>query len=218
MSDDLQEVTDIDCAELASLIEETAIPIRSTSDPTVWFETDEATRSLDGEAVGWWPVRSRQVVLAERCFDRLTDEELLGVVAHELGHHAGYHGLLGKIFKACVGLVGLGVIGGLWAGAALFMRSGEWFLVALVVLGIVCLLLLPTIGVGMLRRWMEYDATRRGAILLGRTEPLEALYEPRADEPYGDWWPELVYPYPHPSAQLARLEALADDLDSADEQ
>jgi Zn-dependent protease with chaperone function len=216
VASDCRPLTDDERARLEPLIEETEIPVCVTAEPTVWFETDEDTRSFAGEAIGWWPVRSREVVIDERCFDRLTDEEFLGLVAHELGHHAGYHGLIGKLYKVCVSLFGLGALVGLWTGAALWARSGEWFLVALGVVGVSCLFALQTVGTGVFRRWMEYDATRRGARLLGRTEPLEALYEPRADEADGSWWAELLYPYPHPRDQLAQLAALSEDLDRDD--
>jgi Zn-dependent protease with chaperone function len=110
-----------------------------------------------------------------------------------------------------VSLFGLVVFVGFWAGAAMFVGAGEWLIVSFGILGIVCLFLLSTVGTGVFQRWTEYDATRRGAVLLGRTGPLEALYEPRVDEADGSWWAELLYPYPHPRDHLDQLEAQRDE-------
>lgn len=209
-SNDRRQLTDEERARLSPLVEETEIPVRVTAEPTVFFETEDWTRTLSGEAVGWRSSTQR-VVLAERCFECEEDAQLVGLLAHELGHHDGNHLLFSKCFKWCIAGLGLLVVCSLLVGVVGGSLTERWLLVvgSLVAIGAVPFVLM--LGSARVSRWMELDATRRGALLLGETAPLEALYEPRADDEYGPLWAELLYPYPHPTAKLEQLAALDDD-------
>lgn len=77
---------------LRPLSEETEIPIRVTSTPKTAPDSDE-TVPLKSEAVGWRP-GVRCVRLSEQCFEQYSDTELVGLLAHELGHHDGNHRLV----------------------------------------------------------------------------------------------------------------------------
>jgi Zn-dependent protease with chaperone function len=204
MNEDCRPLTDAERERLVPLIEETDIPIEVTSTPTTFMETDERTIPLAGEASGYWP-RERRVVLGEQCFEEFTDEELVGLLAHELGHQEGYHGLVLRGFKAVVVMLALPMLLGSLAGIMIGIGSARWLVVGGSLVGLGAVPVAAWLSSAALSRRLELAATRRGAQLLGETAPLEALYAPRADEAYGDWWAELLYPYPHPAAQLAAL-------------
>jgi Zn-dependent protease with chaperone function len=214
-SEERRPLTDAERARLSPLVEETEIPVCVTAEPTVFFETEEWVRTLSGEAVGWRS-STRRVVLSERCFECEEDAPLVGLLAHELGHHDGNHLLLSTCFKWGVAVLGLFVVCSLLVGIVGGILTEHWLLVvgSFVAIGAVPFVLM--LGSARVSRWMELDATHRGALLLGETGPLEALYEPRADDEYGPLWAELLYPYPHPTAKLEQLAALDEDLDQDD--
>jgi Zn-dependent protease with chaperone function len=216
MRSDERELTDEERARLPELVDETAFPVYVTSEPTV---DPLSERSLAGEARGWWPYSARRVVLSEVCFTEpgYTDELLAGLLAHEVGHHQGHHGLLAKCLKAWWLVAGVVVFyGGVWGGMLLWASTREWWLAALGLSGTGIVYLGALVSTSVFSRWIEHDADRRGARLLGTTEPFEALCAPCAGLPYGSWVDELLHQQPHPADRLARLQALRDDLDQDD--
>lgn len=186
---------------LAPLLDETEIPVRVSTEPLTFSEVEIL---IGGQARGCWP-RERSIVLSTEQFERADDEQLLGLFAHEVGHHAGYHGLVQGVCKVLVGGLAFVVLVGLLVGVVGSVVSERWLLTALSVgaIGLV-FFCLPLIG-GTLSRRFELDADRRGADLLGSTAPLEALYKPGADTEYASWWAEKCYPWPHPADRLAAL-------------
>jgi Zn-dependent protease with chaperone function len=202
--DETRALTDDERDRLQPLLDRTDIPVRVTAEPLIFFEDDDGTETFAAHAAGLRP-RNRRVVFQETCFEDYSDEQLLGVFAHELGHHDGRHGLISACAKAGMIIFALLVVAGLWGGAIIWASSGEWGVLALGLLASALLFGLQTVGDGLFGKWKEYDATRRGALLLGETAPLEALYEPSAETESGPLWAELMYPYPHPADQLDRL-------------
>lgn len=191
-----------ECERLSPLIEETELPVRVTSSATTLGEDEIA---LMGETVEWRP-RARRVLLSEQCFERYSDEELLGLLAHELGHHDGYHGLVKRVGLACVSVLETLVVSGLLMGVVGGALTGQWRLVGGCFVGILVALVLGVLGILGYSRHLEYAADRRGAALLGSTEPLQALYRTAKQDSRVPWWETLCSPSPHPADQLAVLE------------
>lgn len=198
----MRSLTDSERDRLGPLIDETEIPIRVADE----IEAIEDVLWLSGEATGWRPGR-RRVELSERSIEHLNDDALLGLVAHEIGHHRGYHVILAKLIKAVVIIAALTAFLG---GFAAFFATSTLAYLSVPVVGITAAVLFSLFGSPALSRWMEYDADRRAAMLLGSTEPLEALCDPISPRPSGlrDRLADLCYPWPHPADRLASLEQL----------
>lgn len=95
---DARELTAEERDRLQPLIEETEIPIRVTA--TEMTVSDEEIIPLAAKAVGHWPFE-REIVLSELCFEEYSDEQLIGLLAHEIGHHDGRHILVKRVCKLC---------------------------------------------------------------------------------------------------------------------
>lgn len=191
-----------ECERLSPLIEKTELPVRVTP-PTTTLGEDEI--ALIGGADGWRP-RARRVLLSAQCFERYSDEELLGLLAHELGHHDGYHRLVKRVVLACVGVLEILVVSGLLIGIVGGALTGQWVLWGGCFAGILVALVLGAVGIVGYSRYLEYAADRRGVALLGSPEPLQALYQPAQQERREPWWEVLYSPTPRPADQLAALE------------
>lgn len=188
---------------LAPVLSQTEIPVRVSEVP---IEPIEDVISLHGEATGW---RSgdRRIVLSSQAFDRLDDEQLRALLAHEIGHHRGRHPLLHRAFKTAVLACAVPIVpAGLAVG--LFL---PWAAVLYVVVTAVYVLFVVFGGAWLSRR-LDLDADRRAVELLGATEPLEALVRPEVTEPptgLRDRVGDLCFPWPRSSQRLASLDRLA---------
>lgn len=187
---------------LAPLLAETEMPVRvATTSLTVAGRAGP----MAGEAVGRWP-NERWVLLGEDCFEQFDDEQVLGLLAHEVGHHDGYHGVLQGVVRLGVAVIGVTVLMGLLVGGVIGgVLVERWLVAGLSVVGMVVVALCLLLGSAALSRHFEHDADRRGADLLGSTEPLEAWYEPGADRDDASRWREWCSPWPHPAESLAAL-------------
>ncbi|WP_248911074.1 M48 family metalloprotease [Halocatena marina] len=196
----MRPITTAERERLAPVLDETEIPV--CVDPELEMIDGFA---LGGQAVGWLPGR-RRVVLREEVFESYDNEQLRGLVAHELGHHLGPHTFVSYFAKSVGMVLGVAVIGG---GLLQWLRT--WDLWRLAFLLIAAILLLPALQMwsAAVSRRLEYDANRRAIELLGDSAPVEALLEPRTDEPrpstIREYYGELCYPWPHPADQLAAL-------------
>lgn len=188
---------------LAPVLEMTDIPVRVAEE----IEAAEGLLRLNGEATGW-RAGQRRITLSSSAVEHLDDEQLRGLLAHEVGHQRGQHLLIWRGIRAiemglAVAVIPLGFLAGL-------LIDGLWSW-ALLPAALVCLILFVLVGGAALSRWMEYDADRRGATLLGSTQPLESLCRPGVAPPppgVGDRLAAMCYPWPHPADRLASLEQL----------
>lgn len=161
--------------------------------------------ALAGEAEGWRR-GTRRIVLREDVIDRLDDDQLRGLVGHEIGHHQGSHVLMGKICRCLMASVVLVIFG--VGMVAWWLTLDLWVLAALVFV-IVLFVPLVMLSSAAISRRLEIDADRRAIDLLGSSEPLVALRAPEADAPrpsgLREWFWELCHPWPHPDDRLAAL-------------
>lgn len=195
-----RSLTDEERDRLRPELEQTEIPMRVTDS----IEPIEDVIELHGEATGW---RSgdRRIVLSSRTFDRLENEQLRALLAHEIGHHRGRHPLLYRVFKAAVLVCAVPIVpAGLYVG--LFFSLWAFVLYAV---GTAAYVLAVIFGGAWVSRGFELDADRRAVELLGSTEPLEALVRPGVTEPptglrdrVADW----CYPWPRCDRRLATLD------------
>lgn len=203
-------LTEEERERLAPVLSETELPVYVT---TAYLLVDESYISQAGWADGWWP-RSRRVLLLAESFEAASDEQLRGLLARSIGQHEGYHNLLGKCLTAAITVVfGVLTLAVFWYSTTVWEVPLVWSGVGSVVLGGSVGAVVEEVGLAAFSRWAEYDACRRGARLLGRTAPLEALYEPRIDAAYASWWLTLGCSTPHPADLIADLQALDNDLD-----
>ena len=121
---------------------------------------------LNAAALGLLP-RFRYLLISESLLDRLTEDEICGVVGHELGHLRHRHLLFYLIF----------IFG--FAAAASYMHYAEVFGGRLESALGICLLfaIYLRFGFGYVSRRFERQADLFGLELLGRAEPLVASLE-----------------------------------------
>lgn len=195
-------LTDDERERLQPVLDDTEIPVRVTAEAMTL--DDEALIAVAAKAVGWWPFE-RAIILREQCFD-YSDEQLLGLLAHEIGHHRGHHGLWSRLATGGSVVVCLPVLLALaFGGVGGGLITGRWLVVLGSVLAMILLAGAIMLGSARISHWMEHDANRRAAALLDDPEPVAALYRDRANEGRADWWSEAIYPHPHPADQLDRL-------------
>lgn len=186
---------------LESNLEEPSIPI--FVDPDLEAIEDF---ELAGEAEGWRR-GNRQIVLRESAIDRLDDQQLRGLVAHEISHHRLSHVLKSKIWMCLMASVVLIVF--LAGMISWWITLNLWVLAALVTF---LTLSIPAVMLSSaaISRRQELDADRHAVELLGTSEPLEALREPAAAAPrprnLREWWRESLYPWPREEKRLAALD------------
>lgn len=115
---------------------------------------------------------------------------------------------------ACVGVPWVGVLGRVAIGFFNGVRFIQWVLLGVCGVGFLLVVLLGGLGLTWSSRRFEYAAHRRGAVLLGSTEPLKALSQTVEQDDRDAWWVKLYSPDPYPADHLAALE----DVDAMIEQ
>lgn len=163
--------------------------------------------ALAGEAVGWRR-GTRRIILREDVIERVDNGQLRGLVAHEIGHHRGYHGVLNKIWKCLVAVVVLVVFG---IGMVGWWLTLDLRVLAALVAALVLFVPLVMLSSSWFSRRLELDADRRAVEILGDSEPIEALCQPAEElHPSGvrEWFWYYCHPWPSSSEQL---RALRDD-------
>ncbi|MCK5567515.1 MAG: M48 family metallopeptidase [Actinomycetia bacterium] len=116
------------------------------------------------------------IVFTRGLLDNLNDEELKGVISHELAHIKNYDILLGTIIVVLVGTVSiianimarLFLFGGRGRRSARSSRSGGILMIALLVIGIVFIIISPVVATVIkmaLSRNREYLADSTGALI-----------------------------------------------------
>jgi hypothetical protein len=155
MSEETRPLTDEERDRLQPLLDDTEIPVRVTAEEMAL--DDEDLIAVAGKAVGLWPFE-REIILRDQCFD-YSDEELLGLLAHEIGHHRGHHGLLSRVVTVGSVVVCLPVLlalafGGIGGG----IITGRWLVVLGSVLAMILLAGAIMLGSARVSRSMEFNA------------------------------------------------------------
>lgn len=197
-----RRLTAAERACLTPVLEETEITIRVVEE----IEAVDDVLWLSGEAVGWLPGR-RRIELSERSIEHLSDEQLLGLAAHELGHHRGRHVLVSKLLKA---IVVIATLTAFLAGFVWWLVTTQLAWLAVSIAAVTGAVLVSLFAIPALSRRLELDADRRGAALIGRTEPLEALCDPTTEHASGlrDRLADLCFPWPRDEDRLRSLEKM----------
>ena len=212
------KVTPLDDPELSGKIEE--LMAKTGFQSSGVFVSDASKRDTRLNAYFGGLGKTKRVVLFDTLLKKLTHQELLAVLGHELGHFAH-----GDIYK------NIGMLGAMLLGMfALFGNLPELLFLELgvaaspAVVMILFLLLMPVLGfimmplIGVVSRRNEYAADRTGAELGGGlylAEALKKLVTENKSYPLSHPLYIFFY-YTHPPV-LERLKALGQGVDAPDE-
>jgi STE24 endopeptidase len=181
------------------------------------YVIDGSRRSTKANAFFTGFGRTKRIALFDTLVDRLSLDEVLGVVAHEVGHYRRHHVLVGLVLA----VVHVGVILFLLSRALAWPPLFEAFLVptpsvhvglvlfALVLAPVDVLLALPLHAVS---RRHEYQADAFAVATTGRGEPLATALERLSVDSLANLTPHPLYValhYSHPPvrARVRRLRA-----------
>lgn len=144
--------------------------------------------------------------------DRLDDEQLHALVAHQVGHHRGRHPLL----RGEGNLVGVLLAASIGPLLTVIRISDPWVAyptsIALLLTG------LFIVGTVWYRR-LEFAADHRGAALLGSKVPLRALLRSAVDDPSSGLRARVVgscHPLPTARQRRSALESASLDRSTTD--
>jgi STE24 endopeptidase len=174
------------------------------------FNLSKTTKKANAAFTGLG--RAKRVLLADTLLDQFPNDEILAVVAHELGHFRLKHIWKGMAFGMILSFLGLFLVARLHAG----FSGGE--VAALVTLPILALLLsVYSFITGPLShafsRRHEYAADRYSSEVMGESQALAAGLERLADLNLADRAPHplvefLFHSHPSINRRLAALEGL----------
>jgi Zn-dependent protease with chaperone function len=196
-----RSLTQTERERLQPVLEKTTIPVCVSIEPLTMI-SEKVT--LRGQAVGGF-LTDRQILLHEDVFDRLDDAGVQALLAHEIGHHRGYHNHITDIGTVILALPL--VSGGI--GAVLWGKTWP------ILVGLAGLFVFLLVAMAVSRR-LELDADRRAAEVLGDAESLEALCDSdHCEKSLGikERWDQLWSPWPSETRRLAVIRGLQQDKD-----
>lgn len=171
------------------------------------YQMDASKRSSHGNAYFTGFGRAKRIVLFDTLISQLSTEQVLAVLAHEIGH--GKHG---HVFKGLL-LSAASTVGGMWLLSLLldysplyqaFGVTAPSYHAALVICGLVAapFTYFATPLMSMYSRRCEYEADRYAVKAMGRGEPLSSGLMKMSNNSLVNLWPHPLYSafyYSHPS-------------------
>jgi STE24 endopeptidase len=179
------------------------------------YSVDASRRSAKGNAYFTGFGRNKRIVLFDTLIERHSVEELLGVLAHEIGHYKKRHVLAGMIFSTAEAGLFLGLFAVLAGQDGLFAAFGvdvPSFYSAVVFVGVLLrpLEFVLSVAGAALSRYDERQADRFAAATTGRGDLLAAGLKRLAKDNLSNLTPHPFYVflmYSHPPA-LQRVRSL----------
>jgi STE24 endopeptidase len=182
------------------------------------FSIDASRRSSKGNAFFTGIGKRKRIALFDTLIQRHPAEELVTVLAHEIGHYKKRHVLIGTILAALETGLFLGLFSVFLHQAALFTAfrvdtPGVWTGVIFVAVLLQPLQLLLSVGGAALSRRHERQADRFALATTGRGDLLASGLKRLSRDNLGNLTPHPFYvflTYSHPPT-LERVKALEDD-------
>jgi STE24 endopeptidase len=179
------------------------------------FSIDASRRSSKGNAFFTGFGKRKRIALFDTLIERHSTEELVAVLAHEVGHYKKRHTLIGTIASALETGLFLGLFSVFLHRTALFTafgvhRPGVWTGVMFVAILLQALELVLSIGGAALSRLHERQADRFAVATTGRGDLLASGLKRLSKDNLGNLTPHPFYVflnYSHPPT-LERVKAL----------
>ncbi len=173
-------------------------------------KTETANAALTGLG------RTRRIILSDTMLDKYDRDEILAVLAHEVGHYK--HGDMWRLMAVGTALAGLGFYVADWVLNALVARLGfagiadigafPLFIFAVLVFSVIAM----PLGNAYSRR-REYAADAYAAQATGNATPLATALHKLADQNLADkepaaWIEFLLHSHPSINRRIARIKSL----------
>ncbi|UCD71429.1 MAG: M48 family metallopeptidase [Syntrophobacterales bacterium] len=195
---------------IVSLMEKAGLRVRGV------FQMDAGKRSKHTNAYFTGIGRTKRIVLFDTLLDSHPEEEILSVLAHEVGHWRKKHILKQLVVMEILSLIGLYLIAKMLHWPYIYQSFGFGEPVAYIGLILVCALLSPLgyffrpIGSAISRRF-EREADDAAVTLMGTVKPMRDALRRLAAENLANLVPHPIYAWfyyshPPPVERISRLQ------------